>query len=60
MSGDSDYDSNLLNEKEENGKELFFSDELACSSCHGTFLLQIRPLKIMDYMKFIKIQENIV
>ena len=27
-----------MNEKEENGKELFFSDELACSSCHGTFL----------------------
>ena len=25
-------------EKEENGKELFFSDELSCSSCHGTFL----------------------
>ena len=38
LSGDSDYDRNLLNEKEENGKELFFSDELACSSCHGTFL----------------------
>ena len=38
LSGDSDYDRNLLDEKEENGKELFFSDELACSSCHGTFL----------------------
>ena len=38
LSGDSNYDRNLLNEKEENGKELFFSDELACSSCHGTFL----------------------
>ena len=38
LSGDSDYDRNLLNEKEENGKELFFSDELACSSCHSTFL----------------------
>ena len=38
LSGDSDYDRNLLNEKEENGKELFFSDELACSSCHATFL----------------------
>ena len=38
LSGDSNYDHNLLNEKEENGKELFFSDELACSSCHGTFL----------------------
>ena len=38
LSGNSDYDRNQLNEKEENGKELFFSDELACSSCHGTFL----------------------
>ena len=38
LSGDSDYDSNLLNEKEENGKELFFSDELACSSCHADIL----------------------
>ena len=38
LSGDSDYDRNLLDEKEENGKELFFSDELACFSCHGTFL----------------------
>ena len=38
LSGNSDYDYNLLNEKEKNGKELFFSDELACSSCHGTFL----------------------
>ena len=38
LSGDSDYDRNLLDEKEENGKELFFSDELACSSCHGSFL----------------------
>ena len=38
LSGDSDYDRNLLDEKEENGKELFFSNELACSSCHGTFL----------------------
>ena len=33
LSGDSNYDRNQLNEKEENGKELFFSDELACSSC---------------------------
>ena len=38
LSGGSDYDRNLLNENEQNGKELFFSDKLACSSCHGTFL----------------------
>ena len=38
LSGNSDYDRHLLDEKEQNGKELFFSDELACSSCHGTFL----------------------
>lgn len=38
ISGDSNYDRNLLNEKEENGKELFFSDELACSSCHADIL----------------------
>ena len=25
LSGDSDYDRNLLNEKEENGKELFLA-----------------------------------
>ena len=38
LSGNSNYDHNLLNEKEENGKELFYSDELACSSCHATIL----------------------
>jgi len=38
LSGNSDYDKNLLNQSELNGKELFFSDRLACSSCHGTFL----------------------
>lgn len=38
LSGNSDYDKNLLNESERQGKDLFFSDELACSSCHGSFL----------------------
>lgn len=38
LSGDSDYDRNQLNENEQSGKDLFFSDELGCSSCHGTFL----------------------
>lgn len=38
LSGNSDYDRHLLDEKEQIGKELFFSDELACSACHGTFL----------------------
>jgi len=38
ISGDSDYDRNQLNESELNGKELFFSNKLGCSSCHGTFL----------------------
>lgn len=38
LSGNSNYDRNLLNEKQQDGKKLFFSHELACSSCHGTFL----------------------
>jgi len=38
LSGHSDYDKNLLTGSEMKGKELFFSERLACSSCHGTFL----------------------
>lgn len=38
LSGESKYDKNLLNSSERRGRELFFSDSLACSSCHGTFL----------------------
>jgi len=38
LSGNSNYDNILLNESERKGKDLFFSNELACSSCHGTFL----------------------
>ncbi len=38
VSGNSNYDKMLLNESERKGKDLFFSNELACSSCHGTFL----------------------
>jgi len=38
LSGHSDCDKNLLTGSEMKGKELFFSDRLACSSCHGTFL----------------------
>lgn len=38
LSGNSRYDSNILSASEKNGRDLFFSDSLACSSCHGTFL----------------------
>ena len=38
LSGNSKYDLSMLSASEENGKDLFFSDSLACSSCHGTFL----------------------
>ena len=38
ISGSSKYDKNQLNLSEKRGKELFFSDKLSCSSCHGTFL----------------------
>ena len=38
LSGNSRYDSNILSASERNGRDLFFSDSLACSSCHGTFL----------------------
>lgn len=38
LSGNSKYDTNQLNESEQRGMALFFSDSLACSSCHGTFL----------------------
>ena len=38
LSGNSRYDSNILSASEQNGRDLFFSDSLACSSCHGTFL----------------------
>lgn len=45
LSGNSDYDKNLLNQSELNGKELFFSDRLACSSCHGSFLFTNQGLE---------------
>jgi cytochrome c peroxidase len=38
ISGNSNYDKNRMNESERDGKALFFSDSLACSTCHGTFL----------------------
>ena len=38
VSGNSNYDKNKLSASEREGKALFFSDSLACSSCHGTFL----------------------
>jgi len=38
LSGNSNYDKNRMTAEERNGKALFFSDSLACSSCHGTFL----------------------
>lgn len=38
ISGDSNYDKDHLTASERNGKALFFSDSLACSSCHGTIL----------------------
>ena len=39
LSGNSRYDSNILSASEKNGRDLFFSDSLACSSCHGTFFV---------------------
>ncbi len=38
ISSNSSFDTNNLNESEKRGKELFFSEELACANCHGTFL----------------------
>lgn len=38
ISGNSKYDHDLLNTSEKRGEALFFSEELACASCHGTFL----------------------
>lgn len=38
LSGRSNYDKNRMTGEERKGKALFFSDSLACSSCHGTFL----------------------
>lgn len=38
ISGNSQYDKNLLSESQQRGKELFFSNSLNCTSCHGTFL----------------------
>jgi cytochrome c peroxidase len=38
ISGNSKYDKNHLNSSERRGKDLFFSDSLACASCHGSFL----------------------
>jgi len=38
ISGNSNYDQNRMTASERDGKALFFSDSLACSSCHGTFL----------------------
>jgi cytochrome c peroxidase len=38
LSGNSKYDTDQLSESEQRGMALFFSDSLACSSCHGTFL----------------------
>ena len=37
LSGGSRYDSNSLSEKEEAGRELFFSDKTNCSQCHSGF-----------------------
>ncbi len=38
ISGYSNYDMGRMTASERDGKALFFSDSLACSSCHGTFL----------------------
>ena len=38
ISGNSNYDKNRMTASERDGKALFFSDSLACASCHGTFL----------------------
>ena len=38
LSGNSNYDRDYLSASERDGKALFFSDSLACTSCHGTFL----------------------
>ena len=38
ISGNSNYDKNRMTASERDGKALFFSDSLACSTCHGTFL----------------------
>ena len=38
ISGNSNYDKDHLSASERDGKALFFSESLACSSCHGTFL----------------------
>lgn len=38
ISGNSTYDKGNLSNSQQKGKALFFSDSLACSSCHGTFL----------------------
>jgi cytochrome c peroxidase len=45
LSGSSRYDSNILSASEKNGKDLFFSDSLACSSCHGTFLFTTQEME---------------
>jgi len=37
LSGNSRYDQSLLSEKEQRGKELFFSEKTNCASCHGGF-----------------------
>ena len=38
ISGNSNYDKNRMTASERDGKALFFSDSLVCSTCHGTFL----------------------
>ena len=38
ISGNSTYDNGNLSPSQQKGEALFFSDSLACSSCHGTFL----------------------
>ena len=45
LSGNSKYDTNQLSESEQRGMALFFSDSLACSSCHGTFLFTNQQAK---------------
>lgn len=38
ISGNSSYDRGFLNLSEKRGETLFFSEKLACASCHGSFL----------------------
>ena len=45
ISGSSNYDKDRMTASERDGKALFFSDSLACSSCHGTFLFTNQGIK---------------